>query len=538
MLSWRGIAWHVGVPSLLPAYFAIRTLLNLQYWNGYSAIKIAALVVSWTWYVYTFHVTYFTSPLRHLPNPTARDELITGHEYILRTQVPMTSVILDVMQASPNNGILALYVLFHSGPAIFATTPEAVMEIVSNHSYDWHKPSADRTFLKRILGNGLVTSEDQAHRSMRKSVAPAFAGKHIRDLVPLFYEKGRAFADVVASKTASSTDGSIEVMSQMSRVTLDLIGSAGIGEDFDTIHNDDNYIAHLYELITDPNRGSMVVFFLIMVYLPTFVVERLYGTRYARVANAIRELRIEVRKLVTAKKESRTKTTQKDIIAVIMQSGDFSDDYLVDQMLTFFAAGHDTTASALTWTLYMLSLHPKIQDRLREECKRLVGNRKEMDADLLDKLPYLSAVCNEMLRLYPPVPVTARTAMVDTQITGTRIPKGTLSIVSLWAMGRLPAMWGEDAAEFRPERWLEGEKAAIGGAANSHAFATFLHGPRSCIGQTFARSEMKCLLLAMILRFRFELADPDAEVRVAGFVTIKPADGMRIIFHDLKKETS
>lgn len=483
--------------------------------------------------MYSFHVPYFTSPLRNLPVPAAGDKFLTGHQHIIHGQVPMTSVILDQIRDTPNDGLMALYGLLHSGPVIFATSPETMMEIVNTRAYDWHKPTADATFLKRILGNGLVTAEDQVHKSMRKSVAPAFAGKHIRDLVPLFYEKGRAFADVLASK--SSNDDSIEIMSQMSRVTLDLIGSAGIGEDFDTIHKE-NYIASLYEKITDPNRGPMVFFFLIMVYLPPFLVERMYGTRYARVATSIRALRSEVQKIVAAKKQSSDKKNQKDIIAVIMRSGDFSDEYLCDQLLTFFAAGHDTTASALTWTLYLLSLHPEIQDRLREECKKLVGDRTTMDADLLDKLPYLNAVCNEMLRLYPPVPVTARQAQVNTEVKGVYIPRGTLSIVSLWSLGRLPSLWGEDAAEFRPERWLKGENAATGGARDSHAFSTFLHGPKSCIGQTFARSEMKCLLLALILRLRFELADPDAEVKMGGFITIKPTDGMRLKFYDLERE--
>lgn len=254
--------WHIGVPSSLPVYFIIRTLLDANYWRNSSIFRTVLLAGLWLWYVYAFHTRYFTSPLRHLPVPKAEDKFISGHEYIVRGQVPLTSVIVEQIEATPHDGLLALYGLFHSGPVIFPTTPETMMEIVNNHSYDWHKPDADATFLRRVLGNGLVTAEDQVHKLMRKAVAPAFAGKHVRDLVPLFYAKGRDFAQILAEKT--STNDSIEMMSQMSRVTLDIIGSAGIGEDFDTIHNDENYIARLYETITDPNRGSMIVFFLIV----------------------------------------------------------------------------------------------------------------------------------------------------------------------------------------------------------------------------------------------------------------------------------
>ena len=541
MLSWKGIGWHISIASLLPLYLAIRTLVNQHYWHNYSPLRTGLSLSAWMYYVYKMHIPYFISPLRHLPSPEAG---LTGHEYIVRSQVPLTSVILDTIQAIPNDGLLTLYGLFHSGPLVFVTNPEAMMEMLNARSYDWHKPRTDATFLKRILGNGLVTAEDQAHKSMRKSVAPAFVGKHIRDLVPLFFEKGRAFADVLAGKI-SCDDRVIEMMAQTSRVTLDIIGSAGIGADLDTIHNDDNYMANLYETITNEDRGPIVPFFLIMVFVPPFLVERMYGTKYAKVARAIRELRVEIGKLVAAKKASADTAKQKDIVAIIMRSGEFSDEYLCDQLLTFFAAGHDTTASALTWTLYVLSRHPKEQERLREECKRVVGSQTTMDADLLDRLPYLSAVCDEMLRLYPPVPLTARTAVVNTKIKEARIPKGTIGIVSLWSLNRSPQLWGSDAGDFRPERWLDSEKgrasersekAALGGAKDTHAFSTFLYGPRSCIGQSFARSEVKCLLLALILRFRFELADPDAEVVVSGFVSIKPAGGMRLKLYDLEKE--
>ncbi|KAJ9656605.1 hypothetical protein H2198_004839 [Neophaeococcomyces mojaviensis] len=532
MLTWKGVVWHVGVASLLPGYFAFRLALNSQYLYECSTVRTALLVILWMWWVSRMHVPYFTSPLRHLPNPR-EDRFFVAHEYLLRQQVPLTSKILEIIRDTPNDGLLALYSLFHSGPTIFPTSPDAVMEMVNGRSYDWHKPGADARFLRRILGNGLVIAEDQSHKSMRKSVAPAFAGKHIRDLVPLFYEKGRAFADVLASKSDSAPDSVIEIMGQMSRVTLDIIGSAGIGMDFDTIHNDENRLGQLYETITSPDRGPIVPFFLIHAFIPPFLVRKMYGTRYAKIANAIYELRREVRNLVAEKKASIEKTQQKDIIAIIMQSGDFSDEYLCDQLLTFLAAGHDTTASALTWTLYMLSLHPDKQKRLREECQEAVGGLHEIDADQLDRLPYMTAVCNEMLRLYPPVPVTARKAVVDTRIGDVVVPKGTLGVVSIWAANRMPSLWGEDADEFRPDRWLDGAQATLGGAQSSNIFSTFLHGPRSCIGQSFARAEMKCLLLALILRFQFELADPTAEVKVSGFVSIKPADGMRLKLRDL-----
>ena len=178
-----------------------------------------------------------------------------------------------------------------------------------------------------------------------------------------------------------------------------------------------------------------------------------------------------------------------------------------------------------------------MQHRLREECiKNLAGK----DANTIDPttfdfetMPYLTAVCSEVLRLYPTVPGTMRVAVKDTTIGDVRIPKGTTALISCWAVNRSLALWGPDANEFNPDRWIEGPNAAHGGAPSANALLTFLHGPRSCIGQAFARTEMKCVLAALMIKFKFELADPNEKVEPAGFVTIKPRNGMKLKLTEL-----
>lgn len=107
----------------------------------------------------------------------------------------------------------------------------------------------------------------------------------------------------------------------------------------------------------------------------------------------------------------------------------------------------------------------------------------------------------------------------------------------MWAVNRDTGLWGPDAEIFRPERWIDGPNAANGGAKNPYSLLTFLHGPRSCIGRTFALTEMKCLLALLVARFRFEMADPNEKVEVGGFVTIKPQNGLKLKIYDLKAET-
>lgn len=193
------------------------------------------------------------------------------------------------------------------------------------------------------------------------------------------------------------------------------------------------------------------------------------------------------------------------------------------------------------WATWLISLNPQIQNRLHAECDAHLANKPtaEVNASTFDaqKMPFLAAVCNETLRLYPPAPGTARHSIVRTTIGNVPIPVGINATIPVWAINRSCELWGADAAEFKPDRWLEGPNAANGGSESPYALLTFLHGPRSCIGQSFARLEMKCLLAALFTRFKFEVAEPERKVEIGGFVTIKPEGGLKFKVHD-RKETN
>jgi cytochrome P450 len=151
-------------------------------------------------------------------------------------------------------------------------------------------------------------------------------------------------------------------------------------------------------------------------------------------------------------------------------------------------------------------------------------------ASLLEGMPYLNGVCNEVLRLFPTIPLTARITVRDTTVAGRFVPKDTTMIVAPWAINRNPKLWGPDSEEFVPERWIDknGRATMNGGAESNYAFLTFLHGPRSCIGERFARAELRSLLAALVGSFEFEMADPDEKVIVGGTITSKPKNGMKL----------
>ncbi len=146
-------------------------------------------------------------------------------------------------------------------------------------------------------------------------------------------------------------------------------------------------------------------------------------------------------------------------------------------------------------------------------------------------MPYLNAVCNEALRLYPAAPVTSRVAIRDTTILGHHIPKHTFLFAVPWATNRNPELWGPDSEDFVPERWIDketGRTTMNGGASSNFSFLTFLHGPHSCIGEKFARAELRVLLATIIGNFEMEMADPLAETKVVGILTLKAKDGMHL----------
>lgn len=218
-----------------------------------------------------------------------------------------------------------------------------------------------------------------------------------------------------------------------------------------------------------------------------------------------------------------------DILSVALGSGQFDDEDLINQLMTFLAAGHETTASATTWAVLALCQHPDAQRKLRAELLASpLPSARDADGRVssaaLDALPYLNAVCNEVLRLYPPVPLTLRVAAHATSLLGHAIPAGTTVIMSPLAINRDAALWGPDAAEFVPERWLRGAAPADSNFANM----TFLHGPRSCIGQAFAKAEFAAIVAAWFGSFETELEDPERKIEVGGGVTMRPKGGLRV----------
>ena len=364
---------------------------------------------------------------------------------------------------------------------------------------------------------------------------PAFSFRHVKDLYPIFWNKSQEMNDRISAEMKSSTDSSsvIEVRDWASRATLDIIGLAGMGKDFDALANPDNELNETYKSIFSSSRGAQLVQ-LILGMIPHWIAVNLPLKRNDEIGNAISTIKKVAGDLIRDKRSKLEKGEAKamDILSVAMESGGFSDDDLVNQLMTFLAAGHETTASALTWAVYCLCKHPEVQTRLRHELRTELSALRDPGSEIssaeIDRLPYLNAVLNETMRIFPPVPLTLREAAHDTTIQGSFIPAGTTVVICPWAVNTSTHLWGPDARTFNPERWLGAGRANTGGAESNYAITTFLHGPRSCIGKDFAKAEFACLVASLVGRFEFEFDDPGFELKIQGGITAKPRDGLRV----------
>lgn len=360
---------------------------------------------------------------------------------------------------------------------------------------------------------------------------PAFSFRHIKDLYPVFWSKSmemvNALQDYVASQPANTA---VEMGDWASRATLDIIGVAGMGQDFNALKDPNSDLTQTYQRIFKPSRAQQILGLLGLFIHPN-IIAHIPVKRNADIHAACQVARDTCRRVVEQKKIrlANKEPMDPDIISVALESGGFSDENLVDQMMTFLAAGHETTASAMQWAIYALSQNLGIQKRLREEIRKSISLDDEIDAAKIDGISYLHAVCNEVLRIHTPVPLTLRVTDHDTFIGRQAVPKGTIIILAPAAINTSSELWGTDAGEFNPDRWMGPGKANSGGATSNYAFMTFLHGPRSCIGQKFSQAEFACLLAAFVAKFEFVMKDPDEKVEIKGGITARPKNGMNVI---------
>ncbi|KAL4922307.1 cytochrome P450 [Aspergillus aurantiobrunneus] len=487
----------------------------------------------------------YLTPIKHIPTPPNRSWTKGNTDtYVLQT--PFEDM-LKWTKSVPNNGLLRYYVVGNM-ERVLVTTPKALSELLVQNAYKYPKPELMRRSLARIAGeHGILLVEGLEHKRHRKNLMPAFSYRHIKDLYPTFWSKSVEMVkciETVLQARESANDNTVEVRPWANRATLDIIGLAGMDRDFGSLADPNNELAAQYhQVLKDPPLWLKLLFATGFVLGNVGIIQALPVERNREIAEGRRYVRQVAQQLISEKRERIKRNPdeserRKDILSVALNSGSFTDVELTDQMMTFLAAGHETTSTALQWSVYALCKNPEVQTRLREEIRSnlppiSLDNPEPITAATLDSLSYLHAFCNEVIRFHPSVPITFRTTTHASTLAGISIPKGIQLAISPEVVNHHPDLWGLDADKFNPERWLGPGRANTGGANSNYALMTFLHGPRSCIGQGFAKAELACLVAATVGRFHLELKDPNAKLKFKRSATVSPSDGVLAKFTPL-----
>jgi|TARA_R110002003_G_scaffold2375_1_gene24193 cytochrome P450 len=244
-----------------------------------------------------------------------------------------------MMKDVENDGVILTRGVFHTDRLII-TSPAALADVLVHKSYDMEKPPWARAFLRKFLGDGLLMTEGDEHKHHRKQILPAFRFRHIKELYPVFWSKSIEFCEAVKSALKEDTSQVLEIGHYSTQVTLDIIGLAGLGRDIGSLRNSDDELIRNYEEILEPTTEK-AVYFLLHLIMPPWLIGMLPWRLNERVRVTTANLKRICTDFVAQKKLKMKNESQEsvDILSIMIRSNDFSDDNLVDQLLTFLAAG-------------------------------------------------------------------------------------------------------------------------------------------------------------------------------------------------------
>ncbi|XP_008828235.1 cytochrome P450 4F4-like [Nannospalax galili] len=374
------------------------------------------------------------------------------------------------------------------------------------------------SFLKPWLGDGLLVSAGDKWSHHRRMLTPAFHFNILKPYVKIFNDS----TNIMHAKWQHLTSGGstrLDMFENISLMTLDSLQKCIFSFDSNCQEKPSKYIAAILEL------SALVVKRHEQLLLHMDLLYRLTpdGTRFheaCRLVHDFTDAVIQERRHTLPDQgvddflKAKAKAKTLDFIDVLLLTKDedgkqLSDDDIRAEADTFMFAGHDTTASGLSWILYNLAKHPEYQERCRQEVQELLRDREstEIEWDDLAQLPFLTMCIKESMRLHPPVTVISRRCTQDVPLPDGRvIPKGVICLISIFGVHHNPSVWPDpevyDPFRFDPENIKD---------RSPLAFIPFSAGPRNCIGQTFAMNEMKVALALTLLRFRVLPDDADAK---------------------------
>lgn len=251
-----GVAFYVA-PQLFPGGKLTTNLISIASFNVF-------LLLSYKFIFYPF----LLHPLKHLPKPKGFLPIL-GHGYVL-FQRPQGEPHLKMMRSTPNDGLIFTYGIFHT-TRLIVTSPAALADVLVHRGYDFEKIPGTRNFLRKFLGDGLLTIEGEEHAHFRKHIQPAFHFRYIKELYPIFWAKSVEFCNTMKATLAQDSSQIIELGHYATQVTLDIIGLAGLGRDIASLKNDDDELVKTYEEILHPTKEKALFFILHIIFPAWFI---------------------------------------------------------------------------------------------------------------------------------------------------------------------------------------------------------------------------------------------------------------------------
>ena len=391
--------------------------------------------------------------------------------------------------------------------------PDHIRHVLHDNYRNYDKNNVDYAMLRRLLGDGLLTSDGAFWRRQRRLIAPMFHRQRVAGFCSLMVDSTLEMLE--RWEDLAQSGASFDAAAEMTRLTLTIVAKALFSADL----SDDAEV--IGAALTEVNRQLGEFHLLDMLWMiPTL--------RKRRFRNAVRALDRVVDKIIDQRRRS-TRRNQ-DLLSMLLDAVDEETSQAMtprqvrDEVLTLLLAGHETTANALVWTWYLLSQNPDAADKLHQELAGVLGERAPSALDL-PQLPYTRMVVEESMRLYPPAWAISRNAVGEDQIGGYRVPRKTNLIICSFVTHRHPAFW-DDPERFDPERFSP-ERSE--GRPN-FAYLPFGGGPRICIGKGFAMTEAQLILATVAQRYRLRLM-PGHPVELHPLVTLRPRHGMRMTLH-------
>ncbi|WVO15485.1 hypothetical protein L204_103143 [Cryptococcus depauperatus] len=519
-------------------------------------------------YIYNWPFAYYRLTFKNLPGPPS-DSWLTGNlKYIIKSP-PCVPHVEWCEEYGPT---IRYQLLF--GTHRFLTMDTVAMSFILSHGDIFPKPPRTRKNIADILGNGLIAAEGEDHKRQRKALNPSFSPATIRGMMPIFYDKSfqlRAkWLSIIEGdeseqpsptpeKDIDKVQGGrkMDVMHFLAKTTLDIIGVAGFNYDFNALSEPHNELSGAY--MNMMQAGMDVTLFVILQSIIPILQH--IPTKRDRIIKESKKKTQEIGlRIINEKKRMVMETCLagldekedigKDLLSILIKANmtpdlksnqKLSDVEILDQITTFMLAGNETSSTALTWILYCLCIYPKSQGLLREECLSVQEDQPSLET--LNALPYMDAVIREVLRLYSPVPGTMRETSRDvvvplgtpvkgrdgTMIESVNLKKGIDIFIPVIGLNRLSMIWGPDAAEFKPERFLSFpsdngstrfEPMNVPGVWGN--LLTFLGGTRNCIGYRLALAEIKVILFVLMRSFEFEELQSKPQIEKKTSIVMRP----------------